>query len=71
MDPLNKANFVDIKKSDYWNQVDLYVGGAEHAVGHLLYSRFWTKFLNDRGFINFNEPFKKLLNHVNLIKRSL
>ena len=58
MDPHNSSEFVDIKKADYWNQVDLYVGGAEHAVGHLLYSRFWTKFLNDRGFINFNEPLK-------------
>ena len=70
MDPLNKSSFVDIKKSDYWNQVDLYVGGAEHAVGHLLYSRFWTKFLNDRGFINFNEPFKKLLNQGMILGRS-
>ena len=70
MDPHNSSEFVDIKKADYWNQVDLYVGGAEHAVGHLLYSRFWTKFLNDRGFINFNEPFKKLLNQGMILGRS-
>ena len=42
--------------------VDLYIGGNEHATGHLLYSRFWTKFLFDRGFIGFDEPFKKLIN---------
>ena len=48
--------------SDYWGQVDLYIGGAEHAVGHLLYSRFWTKFLYDRDFISFDEPFKKMIN---------
>ena len=46
----------------YWENVDLYIGGSEHATGHLLYSRFWVKFLNDRGFINVNEPFRKLIN---------
>ncbi len=46
----------------YWENVDLYIGGSEHATGHLLYSRFWVKFLNDRGFINVDEPFKKLIN---------
>jgi leucyl-tRNA synthetase len=46
----------------YWKNVDLYIGGNEHATGHLLYSRFWTKFLFDRGFIGFDEPFKKLIN---------
>jgi len=62
MDPKNKNVFAEKEKIDYWGQVDLYVGGAEHAVGHLLYSRFWTKFLYDIGEINFKEPFKKLIN---------
>jgi leucyl-tRNA synthetase len=62
MDPHNNQHFVDKTVSDYWNQVDLYVGGTEHAVGHLLYSRMWTKVLYDLGYINFDEPFKKLLN---------
>jgi leucyl-tRNA synthetase len=58
MDPNNSAAFCAREKSDYWGQVYLYIGGAEHAVGHLLYSRFWTKFLYDREFISFDEPFK-------------
>ena len=62
MDPKNNEAFASTEKLDYWNTVDLYVGGAEHAVGHLLYSRFWTKFLFDIGKISFDEPFKKLLN---------
>jgi leucyl-tRNA synthetase len=62
MDPHNDAAFCDKKASDYWNQVDVYVGGTEHAVGHLLYSRMWTKFLYDLGLISFDEPYKKLLN---------
>ena len=62
MDPHNTATFCDRKASDYWNQVDLYIGGTEHAVGHLLYSRLWTKVLFDLGHIGFQEPFKKLLN---------
>ena len=62
MDPHNDKAFCDRKASDYWNQVDLYIGGTEHAVGHLLYSRMWTKILYDLGYIGFNEPFKKLLN---------
>jgi leucyl-tRNA synthetase len=62
MDPHNKESFCDRKVSDYWNQVDLYIGGTEHAVGHLLYSRLWTKALYDLGHIGFDEPFKKLLN---------
>ena len=62
MDPHNNETFCDRKVSDYWNQVDLYIGGTEHAVGHLLYSRMWTKALYDLGFIGFDEPFKKLLN---------
>ena len=62
MDPHNDVTFCDRKVSDYWNQVDLYIGGTEHAVGHLLYSRMWTKALYDLGFIGYDEPFKKLLN---------
>lgn len=62
MDPKNEQIFCDKKASDYWGQVDLYIGGTEHAVGHLLYSRMWTKFLFDKGLIGFDEPFKKLLN---------
>jgi leucyl-tRNA synthetase len=62
MDPTNAAEFCDRKISDYWNQVDLYIGGTEHAVGHLLYSRMWTKALYDLGHIGFDEPFKQLLN---------
>jgi len=62
MDPNNESVFADSKKLDYWNQVDLYIGGAEHAVGHLLYSRFFTKFLFDKGYLKFDEPFKKLIN---------
>ena len=62
MDPHNTEEFCNKEASDYWNQVDLYVGGTEHAVGHLLYSRMWTKVLFDLGYINFDEPFKKLLN---------
>ena len=62
MDPKNDSKLADPDKLKYWNQVDLYVGGAEHAVGHLLYSRFWTKFLYDLDIISFQEPYKKLLN---------
>ncbi len=62
MDPHNTETFCDRKASDYWNQVDVYIGGTEHAVGHLLYSRMWTKVLYDLGYISFDEPFKKLVN---------
>ncbi|MBK8845635.1 MAG: leucine--tRNA ligase [Bacteroidetes bacterium] len=62
MDPHNKTAFVDKDIADYWQQVDLYFGGSEHATGHLLYVRFWTKFLFDMGYINFQEPAKKLIN---------
>ncbi len=62
MDPSNKEQFCDPQRSSYWGQVDVYVGGTEHAVGHLLYSRMWTKFLYDRGWIGFDEPFKRLVN---------
>lgn len=62
MDPHNNTEFSGKAATDYWREVDLYVGGTEHAVGHLLYSRMWTKFLYDRGYIGFQEPFKKLVN---------
>jgi leucyl-tRNA synthetase len=62
MDPYNDKEFCDRKVSDYWNQVDLYIGGTEHAVGHLLYSRMWTKALCDLGCIGHDEPYKKLVN---------
>ncbi len=62
MDPHNEEDFAKKSLSDYWGQVDLYIGGSEHATGHLLYSRFWTMFMKDRGFISHEEPFKKLIN---------
>ncbi|QNA44020.1 leucine--tRNA ligase [Lacibacter sediminis] len=62
MDPHNDQAFCDRAVSDYWNQVDIYIGGTEHAVGHLLYSRMWTKALYDLGHIGYDEPFKKLVN---------
>jgi leucyl-tRNA synthetase len=62
MDPHNDEAFCSKKVSDYWGQVDLYVGGTEHAVGHLLYSRMWTKILFDLGHVGHDEPYKKLLN---------
>ncbi|RFM29796.1 leucine--tRNA ligase [Deminuibacter soli] len=62
MDPHNDQAFCDRKVSDYWGQVDLYIGGTEHAVGHLLYSRLWTKVLFDLGHIGHDEPYKKLVN---------
>lgn len=70
MDPTNDLAFVSKSKSDYWNQVDLYIGGAEHATGHLLYARFWCKFLFDRGFISFQEPFQKMINQGMILGRS-
>ncbi|MGA1364531.1 MAG: leucine--tRNA ligase, partial [Schleiferiaceae bacterium] len=62
MDPQNGSTPVDRAAADYWGQVDLYVGGSEHATGHLLYSRFWTHALHDLGHIGFREPFKRLVN---------
>jgi len=62
MDPHNDKEFAGRKALEYWNQVDVYVGGTEHAVGHLLYSRMWTKVLCDLGYLNFDEPYKKLVN---------
>ncbi len=60
MDPNNKKSLVDKNKEKYWNEVDLYVGGAEHATRHLIYARFWHKFLYDIGVVVNKEPFKKL-----------
>ena len=62
MDPNNTLDFASKEKIDYWDNVDLYLGGAEHATGHLLYFRFWTKVLFDLGFVPFDEPAKKLIN---------
>jgi leucyl-tRNA synthetase len=62
MDPNNEKEFCSRQASDYWGQVDLYIGGTEHAVGHLLYSRMWTNALHDLGYIGYNEPYKKLVN---------
>ncbi|MGZ5133512.1 MAG: class I tRNA ligase family protein, partial [Flavitalea sp.] len=62
MDPHNDSEFADRKALDYWGQVDVYIGGAEHAVAHLLYARLWVKVLFDLGYLNFDEPFKKLIN---------
>jgi len=54
--------FASQEALEYWQNVNLYVGGSEHATGHLLYSRFWTKFLKDRGFLNIDEPFQRMIN---------
>ena len=70
MDPKNDNEFVAKEKVDYWQNVDLYIGGSEHATGHLLYARFWTKFLYDLGFVPFDEPFKKLINQGMILGRS-
>jgi leucyl-tRNA synthetase len=70
MDPQNDGEFVAKNKADYWQNVDLYIGGSEHATGHLLYARFWTKFLFDMGYISFDEPFKKLINQGMILGRS-
>jgi leucyl-tRNA synthetase len=70
MDPNNEQHFVDTDLAKYWNQVDVYVGGTEHAVGHLLYSRFFTNFLYDIQLIPFYEPFKRLINQGMIQGRS-
>lgn len=62
MDAGNDTEFASAEAMQYWQNVDLYIGGNEHATGHLLYSRFWTKFLKDRAYITVDEPFKKLIN---------
>jgi leucyl-tRNA synthetase len=70
MDPHNDKEFVSKEAADYWKDVDFYLGGSEHATGHLLYVRFWTKFLKDRGFISIEEPAKKLVNQGMIQGRS-
>jgi len=62
MDAHNEGEFASADALQYWENVDLYIGGSEHATGHLLYSRFWNKFLKDKGFAPTEEPFKKLIN---------
>jgi leucyl-tRNA synthetase len=62
MDAHNDSEFASQEALNYWQNVDLYIGGSEHATGHLLYSRFWNKFLKDKGFAPTEEPFKKLIN---------
>ena len=62
MDAQNEDRFTSEEAQNYWENVDLYIGGSEHATGHLLYSRFWTKFLYDRKMVTVEEPFKKLIN---------
>lgn len=70
MDATNDERFVGEKAINYWKEVDLYVGGTEHAVGHLMYSRFWHKVLFDKGLVPTNEPFKKLINQGMIQGRS-
>jgi len=70
MDSENKERFVSEEAQKYWENVDLYIGGSEHATGHLLYSRFWTKFLKDRKFVSVEEPFKKLINQGMILGES-
>lgn len=70
MDANNKNEAVAKEKADYWGSVDLYIGGTEHATGHLLYSRFWNMFLYDRGYISHEEPFQKLVNQGMIQGRS-
>lgn len=70
MDPHNDEALVSKKANEYWRQVDLYVGGTEHATGHLIYSRFWNKFLYDLGVICEDEPFRKLINQGMIQGRS-
>jgi leucyl-tRNA synthetase len=70
MDPQNDQAFADKAKVEYWRNVDLYMGGAEHATGHLLYSRFWNKFMFDLGLVVEQEPFKKLINQGMIQGRS-
>jgi leucyl-tRNA synthetase len=70
MDAKNDQAFADEKAISYWKDVDLYIGGSEHATGHLLYSRFWNKFLKDLGHVTEEEPFKKLINQGMIQGRS-
>ena len=70
MDPRNDEEFASKQAVEYWKDVDLYIGGSEHATGHLLYSRFWNKFMKDLGLVVKEEPFKKLINQGMIQGRS-
>jgi len=70
MDASNNGEFVSKDAQEYWRNVDLYIGGSEHATGHLLYSRFWMKFLFDMGYVSEQEPFKKMINQGMILGRS-
>ena len=70
MDPHNDEALVSLEADEYWRDVDLYIGGTEHATGHLIYSRFWNKFLFDLGYVCEKEPFKKLINQGMIQGRS-
>ena len=70
MDPHNDTALVSKEADTYWRNVDLYIGGTEHATGHLIYSRFWNKFLYDLGYVCEKEPFKKLINQGMIQGRS-
>ena len=70
MDPRNSEALVSKEANDYWRNVDLYIGGIEHATGHLMYSRFWNMFLYDLGYVCESEPFKKLVNQGMIQGRS-
>lgn len=70
MDPHNSKGLVSKEANEYWRDVDLYIGGTEHATGHLIYSRFWNKFLYDLGYVCEKEPFKKLINQGMIQGRS-
>ncbi len=70
MDPRNNEQFVSKEAIDYWQDVDFYIGGVEHATGHLLYSRFWNKFLKDLNVVNKEEPYKKIVNQGMIQGRS-
>ena len=70
MDPHNSEELVSSEANTYWRNVDLYIGGTEHATGHLIYSRFWNKFLYDRGYVCEDEPFRKLVNQGMIQGRS-
>ena len=70
LDPKNETNFASEESINYWMPVDLYIGGAEHAVLHLLYARFWHKVLFDLGYVNTKEPFKKLVNQGMILGNS-
>jgi leucyl-tRNA synthetase len=70
LDPRNTQRFAAQDKLDYWGNVDIYLGGAEHTTGHLIYFRFWTKFLKDLGYLSFDEPAQMLINQGMILGRS-